>query len=463
MAKKKSNKLLYILIGVAVLLIVFAAIGKKAGWIGKQKEIEVELADVRKNTIVEKVSASGTVKPVTEVMLSPDVSGEIIELYVEEGDSVKLGMELLKLRPDNYISNVQRAQANLNQMKANLADARARLARSNAQFDRATYEFERSQQLKEENVISEADYQLAEANYKVAKNDVESAEQNVLAARYNVESAEANLKEATENLRRTTIYAPMNGTISKLDVEKGERVVGTEMMTGTELMRIADLNLMEVRVDVNENDIIRVSEGDTAVIDVDSYSYSGKKFEGIVTSIANTANDKATPDAVTEFEVKIQILNESYRDLQKQGVQYPFRPGMTASVDIITEIKDDVLSVPLAAVTTRKPSDGKDKDSEDGEEVSEDDQAVDEAPQAGVVAEDEEVVFVNDNGIAKKVKVKTGISDYTNIEILEGLEKGQQVVVGPFVVVSKRLEGGESIKPSEENSKNKNNTTAGDE
>lgn len=454
MAKKKSNKLLYILIGSVVILVIFAAIGKKAGWIGQQKELEVELAKAGLETIVEKVSASGTVQPVTEVILSPDVSGEIIELWIEEGDSATQGQQLLKLRPDNYISTVDRMRANLNQMKANLADAKARKARAQAQFDRSSYDFERSKQLMEENVISEADYQLAEANFKVAKSDVESGEQAEMAARYNVQSAEAALNEALENLRRTTIYAPVNGTISKLSVEKGERVVGTEMMTGTELLRIADLNEMEVRVDVNENDIIRVSEGDTAIIDVDSYTYTGKKFEGVVTAIANTANDKTSPDAVTEFEVKVRILNESYRDLQEQGTKYPFRPGMTASVDIVTEIKEKVLGVPLAAVTTRNPN-----SQNEGEEGNPENEEISSKSSIRETEEDIEVVFVNDNGVAKMVPVKTGISDYDNIEILEGLEAGQEVVTGPFVIVSKRLKEGDKIKSQEEKKENKSEET----
>jgi HlyD family secretion protein len=258
------------------------------------------------------------------------------------------------------------------------------------------------------------------------------------------------VREAKENLRRTSIYAPVNGIVSKLDVELGERVVGTEMMTGTEMLRIANLNVMEVRVDVNENDIIRVSDNDTAIIDVDSYTYMGKKFKGIVTSIANTANAKPTPDAVTEFEVKILILNTSYKDLQDEGQKYPFRPGMTASVDIITEIKEDVISVPLSSVTTRKPGESKkiEDDSEDSEETNRPTRRSDEK-------DDVEVVFVNDNGIAKKVEVKTGISDYDNIEILEGLEIDQEIVSGPFLVVSKRLEGDENIKAIENEDKKK--------
>jgi HlyD family secretion protein len=258
----------------------------------------------------------------------------------------------------------------------------------------------------------------------------------------------------------------MNGIVSKLDVELGERVVGSTMMTGTEMMRIADLNIMEVRVDVNENDIIRVSDGDTAIIDVDSYAYMDKKFEGIVTSIANTANDKPTPDAVTEFEVKIRILAESYKDLQEEGKKYPFRPGMTASVDIITEIKSDVIAVPLSSVTTRPPvkeengsneeGSGNEENSSEGSnsnsesDNSQSDNGNSNSKGGADIKEDVEVVFVNDNGTAKKVEVKTGISDYDNIEILEGVEEGQEVVTGPFVVISKRLEGGELIKTPEE-------------
>jgi HlyD family secretion protein len=302
----------------------------------------------------------------------------------------------------------------------------------------------------------------------VAQNDLLSAEQNVVAAGFIVKSAEASLRDARENLRKTTIYAPVNGIVSKLDVELGERVVGSNMMTGTEMMRIANLHEMEVRVDVNENDIIRVSEGDTAIIDVDSYAYMDKKFKGVVTAIANTANDKPTPDAVTEFEVKIIILNESYLDLRANGQKYPFRPGMTASVDIVTEIKNDVIAVPLSAVTTRPPvkdEDDADAENEDDDESSSEgsdsnsgeDDGNSYGTMAGETEADVEVVFINDNGTAKKVEVKTGISDYDNIEILEGVEEGQEVVTGPFVVISKRLEGGELIKSAEESKDKKEN------
>lgn len=440
--KKKSNKILYILLGLVGVLVVFAIVGKSAGWIGKTKEIEVDIEEAKSERIIETVTASGMIQPVYEVKISPDVPGEIIELNIEEGDSVEIGQLLIEIRPDIYQSAVERVLANLNQQKANLADARARAARAEAQLIRSENEYKRNKGLKEQNVISDADYEISEANYKVAQNDVTSAQESVRAAQYIVASAQASVKEAQENLRFTSIRAPISGIVSKLDVELGERVVGTAQMTGTEMLRIADLTKMEARVDVNENDIIRVSEGDTAQIDVDSYSHTGKKFKGIVTNIANTANDKTSPDAVTEFEVRIRILNSSYEELLKEQESVsPFRPGMTASVDITTEVKEDILTIPLASVTTRNPNDKK-KEGEDGEQESEEDEASEEENEKD---ETVEVVFVFDEGKAKMVEVETGISDFENIEIVSGVEAGDRVIKGPFIAVSKRLKDGDLV------------------
>lgn len=442
--RKKSNKTLYILLGVVVILIVVAVVGKSAGFIGKKKELEVTFSEAKETTIVEKVSASGMIQPVNEVNISPDVSGEIIELNVEEGDSVIAGTLLAKIRPDNFINALQRAEANLNQVKANLASSKASLARSEANYIRLKEEYDRNKKLWDEKVISEAAWQLAENNYKVSQNDLESSKQNVEAAKYIVISASATVEDAKENLRLTSVYAPVSGTISKLDVEQGERVVGTQQFSGTEMLRIADLNKMEVRVDVNENDIIRISDGDTAIIDVDSYSFMEKQFKGVVTQIASTANPKVSPDAVTEFEVRIRILNSSFADLRKEGNTTPFRPGMTASVDVITERKSDILTVPLAAVTTRNAGDiPKDTLAMEGDAGSANEEDFDEE-------EKKEVVFVNREGIAKVIKVKTGISDYDNIEILEGIKPGDQVVSGPFLVVSRRLKDGDAIVSAED-------------
>lgn len=439
-AKKKSNKVLWILV-IGIVVILIGAIGaKKAGLIGQPSTLKVQLANAERTTIVEKVTASGVVQPVTEIILSPDVAGEIIELNVEEGDFVNEGVVLAKIRPDNFISALDRTKANLNQQKANLASSKVSVARNEAQLTQAKLSFDRSKKLNDQNVISASDFEGAKANYEVAIQNLEAAKESVKAGEYIVKSSEATVKEAEENVRLTVMEAPASGTISKLNVLKGERVVGTQQMAGTEMMRIADLTKMEVRVDVNENDIIRVNEGDTTIIDVDSYTYMERSFKGIVTAIANTANPKASADAVTEFEVKIRILNSSFEDLLSEikGAS-PFRPGMTASVEIITNTKTDVLSVPLSAVTTRTPSQLKKFNADGGEE---------ETMATSVNTKDEdikEVVFIKDGLKAKMVEVKTGISDYDNIEILEGISEGDVVVSGPFFVVSKRIREGDLI------------------
>lgn len=425
MATKKSNKLLYYLLGAVGLIIVFAIIGRSAGWIGGAKETEVEFATVKKTAIIEKVSASGEIQPEVEVKLSPDVAGEIIELNVQEGDSVEMGRLLVKIRPDNFISALDRTRANLNQQMANLAQSKASLQRAEAQFTRSELDFKRQKTLHDSKAISDADYEQAVANYITAQKDLEAAKQSVVAAEFIVKSSQASVNEASENLRLTNVNSPVSGIVSSLKVEQGERVVGTQQMAGTEMMTIADLSRMEVRVDVNENDIVRLSLGDTTIIDVDAYSSTGKKFKGIVTSIANTANTKASADAVTEFKVKIRILNESYRDLVKAGNRYPFRPGMTASVEIMTNAKNDAVAIPLSAVTTR--------------ETHQD-------TLSGGTTKSKEIVFVSENGEAKIRVVKTGISDYENIEILEGLKEGDEVISGPYFVVSKQLKEGEKVK-----------------
>lgn len=426
MAKKKSNRLIYILLGIVGFLIIFALLAKSLGWIGGPDETEVETAEAKKTTIIEKVSASGVVQPETEVKLSPDVAGEIIELNVKEGDSVKVNDLLVKIRPDNFISALDRSKANLNQQKANLAQAEASLKRSEALYNRAELQYKRNETLYEDKVISDADFEQARADYLSAQNDLEAAKQTVIAAQYTIKSSQATVDEAAENLRLTNVYSPVSGIVSNLLVEQGERVVGTAQMAGTEMMRLADLNRMEVRVNVNENDIVRISLGDTTIIDVDSYSYSGKKFTGVVTAIANSANEKPTKDAVTEFEVRIRILNSSYAELVSKDNRYPFRPGMTASVEVITQRKENVLAVPLAAVTTRE---GMTQTSEDG------------------ATRLKELVFIVDGNKAKMVEVKTAISDFENIEIVEGITEGQKIISGPYFVVSKDLEDEDLIKP----------------
>ena len=446
--------------GVVILLIVGLVAAKQTGLIGKPDMTEVEFATVKQTDITERVTASGRVQPQVEVKISPDVSGEIIGLYVNEGDPVKAGQLLVRIRPDNYESLLARARATVNQNRAQREQSKAAVAQSGARLIRAKADFERNKKLYSDKVISSADLETSEANFNVAKQEVESANANVRAAEFGIKSAEAGLRDATENLRKTTIYAPVNGTVSKLNVELGERVVGTSQMAGTEIMRIANLQNMEVRVNVNENDIVRVALGDTADIDVDSYATSGRKFKGLVYEVANTANgltgaaaSALSADAVTEFEVKIKILNSSYEDLlaQKDKKGYPFKPGMTASVEVITDRKKGVLAVPIASVTTRSV----DMEKEEPKEQRSGTVIEKPANQVEKKAEIKEIVFVNEAGKAVQREVKTGISDFENIQITAGLKSGEQIISGPFIAVSKKLKEGDLVTKRDPNKSRK--------
>lgn len=399
----KDNKILKILLPAIILLIIIAVIGKKKGWFGKEATVKVATEKVAVSPIIESVTANGKIQPETEVKISPDVSGEIVELHVKEGDYVQKGVLLFRIKPEIYISARDRSAAMLNSTKSRLAQAEAQLIQAELAFNRSSTLFE-------ENTISQSDFEQAESQYKVAKAEKESAE-------FSVKSSEASLKEANENLVKTTVYAPMTGTISRLAVELGERVIGANMMTGTEVLRVADLNRMEVVVNVNENDIIMVKQGDTATVEVDAYL--DRDFTGVVTEIANSANTLGTTsDQVTNFEVSILILKDSYDDLISETNPSPFRPGMSASVDIFTSRKTDVLTVPIQAVTTRTDTTKTD-------------------PEA--LKDIRTLVFVSDGTYALARDVKTGIQDNVNIEILSGLTEGEDVIVQPFSAISKKL------------------------
>ena len=394
MTMKKKNNLLKYLLAAVVVLIVFAIVGKKAGWFGKPETIKVSVEKPEKRTITESISANGKVQPEIEVKISPEVSGEIISLPVKEGDYVEKGQLLVKIKPDTYISFKERAIASVNSSKARLAQAQAQLEQSELGFNR-------SKQLFEQKAISESDFESAQTNFNVAKADVK-------AALFNVESAEASLREAEENLNKTTIYAPMTGTISKLNVELGERVVGTAQMAGTELLRVANLSRMETRVDVNENDIVRVKLNDTALIEIDAYV--DQKFKGVVTQIANSASlQGVSADQVTSFEVRILLLEESYKHLISNRNKNPFRPGMSTTVEILTETRNNVLSVPIQAVTTR--SDSVSTGAKGFEEVAEASVELDKEEVASVKTNLNEIVFITSGDTAKMVQVKTGIQN----------------------------------------------------
>lgn len=442
MAKKKNNrKWFYIGLGVVlVALITYAAIKGQ----GKPNGIPVEFSKVEQRTIYETVSGSGRIFPETEVKISSDVSGEIVELMVEEGDSVVIGQVLAEIDPDTYISYVERAEASLNNAKASLATARSQVESSiaakeqiQAQIVNARKIYERNKKLHEEGVISDADLEQSysslaslEANLKAAEANIRSAQQSAKGAEFSVKSFEASLKEARTNLGRTTIKAPMGGIVSSLLVEEGERVVGTIQFAGTEMMRIANLQSMEVQVEISENDILRVALGDSTEIEVDAYL--DRTFTGVVTEIANSAsntgsaNNALNTDQVTNFIVKVRIDPDSYSDLMRDGRQYPFRPGMSASVDLYTEREQDVVAIPIQAVTTRL------KDPDTKETTTEDDL--------------KEVVFVSEGDTVSMVDVTTGIQDDEYIHILFGIDTSQTVVSGPYSAVSKKLENGSVVR-----------------
>ena len=420
-----SKKTVYFLLGGAILIIAILVGLSKSGVIGNKDEgKEVEVSKVVASTIVETVSATGKIQPEIEVKISPEVSGEIILLNVKEGQVVKKGDLLVKINPDLYTSSYNRSLSNLSGSKAGLSQ-------SEASFKEAKASYERNKTLYDKGVISKSDWDKAIASFEVAK----ATKQN---AYYTVQGASASVNEAKDNLGRTTIYAPADGTISVLNVELGERVLGTQQMAGTELLRVANLNNMEVEVDVNENDIVKIKIGDEANVEVDAYLK--KKFKGVVTSISNSASTTLTSDQVTNFKVKVRILKESYQDLlDGQPKTYsPFRPGMTATVDIITKTKSNVLAVPISSVVVKSDTTAvKDFKVED---PNEDKKA---APKSDKKFE---CVFVKVGDKAKIRIIKTGIQDDTNIEVMSGLKPGDIVITGPYTTVSKELNSGDKVK-----------------
>jgi HlyD family secretion protein len=446
MAKNKKA-LKYIGIALAVIIVILT-VAKSKGWIGNDDAVKVSVEKASRQTIVETVSASGKVQPEVEVKMSADVSGEVVDMYVKEGDLVKKGTLLCKINPEIYVSNLDRTVASVNSSKANLENSKLRLIQAQSQFTKAELDYNRNKKLYDDGAISSSDFESIKSGYEVAKAEVDAAQQNVRAAEFGVNSADATVKEAKENLNKTSIFSPVDGTVSKLGVEKGERVVGTSQMAGTEIMRIANLNEMEVSVDVSENDIVRVHSGDTALIDVDAYM--DRKFKGIVTEIANSADISGqSTDQVVNFTVKVRILRESYQDLipQNNSAYSPFRPGMSATVDIQTKRVINVIGVPIQAVTTRdtavkasskamkRPGDDENAQTSSGKASKDDENK-----------KANECVFLVSDGKAKMMPVKSGIQDNMFIEIISGMKEGDQVVTGPFSAISKTLKDGSQIK-----------------
>ena len=424
-----------------ILVLVLAALMVAAYFKSKNRQTgeEVEISEVKKRDIKELVSASGKVFPEKEVIISSDVSGEIVALPIEEGDSVKAGQILARIDAEAYLSQVERGTAGLNTTKAQLAISKsnvnnnaAQLEQLQVQLDNAQRRHDRNKQLLEQGVISDVEFETTETEVATAKANIRATEASIVSAKeriradeFSVKSAQASLKELQTSLKRTTIVAPVSGIVSKLDVEEGERVVGTIQMTGTEMMRIANLSIMEVQVDVSENDILKVSEGDTASIEVDAYL--DRTFSGVVTEIANSATSVGSmtslaSDQVTNFVVKILMDPSSYSDLVSEHLPFPFRPGMSASVDINTRTVSDVIAVPILAVTTRDLN----KDEDDGEE------------------DIQEVVFVTVGDSLHVQKVTTGVQDDSYIHISQGLEVGEEIVTGPYATITRKLEDGDT-------------------
>lgn len=426
-----SKSRVYLFTGILLGLVILLVVLKKSGFLGESELItEVETAKANEITIIETVSATGKIQPEIEVKISSEVSGEIIALPVKEGQVVKKGQLLVKINPDLYTSGYNRTVSNLSVSKSGLSQA-------DASFKEAKANYERNKTLFEKGIISKSDWDKAIASFEVAKANKESSY-------YNVQSANATVKEAKDNLGRTTIYAPADGTISMLNVELGERVLGTQQMTGTEILRVANLDNMEVEVDVNENDIVKINVGDSANVEVDAYLK--KEFKGVVTSISNSASSATTADQVTNFKVKVRILKESYMDLLegKPATFSPFRPGMTATVDIITKRKEKVIGVPISSVVIKSDTTAVKsylvEDENDKSVKSKSDKKY-------------ECVFVKVGDKAKIKIVKTGIQDDSNIEIISGLNKGDVIITGPYVTVSKNLNSGDKVKLASTSSK----------
>ncbi len=413
----KKKKLIWI-ISLVVLLLIVLIVGKKAGWFGKSGNYkEVEIIKLETIDIIETVAATGKIQPEIEIKLSSEVSGEIIDLPIKEGQQVNKGDLLVRINPDLI-------QASVNQSMAGLQNVRAQLTQAEASLNNTRLNYERNKSLFEKGVISKADWDKSVTDYEMAQANVKSVY-------YNVQSAASMVKQSKDNLSRTTIYAPMSGTISKLSVELGERVVGTAQMAGTEIVRVANLNNMEVVVDVNETDIVKVNVGDSTIVEVDAYLK--REFKGVVTEIANSAESALSADQVTNFKVKVRILPESYKDLTEGKPEHfsPYRPGMTATVDIITDKKENIIGVPISSIVIKTDTTGKKKT------------RIKETTTSNT--EKFECVFVKIGEEAKLRVVTTGIQDDTNIEITSGLAVDDEVITGPYNTVTKSLKTGDKI------------------
>lgn len=442
MAAKRKKNLLIIAGAIVLIIIIILAIKK-----GKSSDgFRVVTETAQKRNLIETVSANGQIQPVKDVKISPYISGEVVDLYVKEGEYVKTGQKLAKIDPKIYVSAFQQAQAGYETAKANEASSKAQVSQAEAQFIKAKLDFQRNEKLYQTQVISQSDYESSQSAYRVAQANVKSAQENYKAAKFRVKTAQAELTKAQDDLNRTTIYAPNDGTVSTLSVEKGERVTGASTFSaGTQIMLIANLDSLEANVQVNENDIVNVALNDTALIEVDAFL--NREFKGIVTEIATSANTTGTSaDQVTNFDVKIRMLKSSYADLihPKAPIPSPFRPGMSCTVEIQTKRANNALSVPIQAVTTRSDSSAMNS-AIAKRELKKPSQNNNNNVDNSTFKKIKEYVFVDDKGIAKRKLVTTGIQNNMYIQILSGLKAGEKVITGPYSLVSKTLKDGDKI------------------
>jgi HlyD family secretion protein len=447
-----NKKVLLIIIGVVVLIIVLVLL-KKAGVIGKDEGTKVSAEKVARRNITEIVTASGKIYPEKEVKISPDISGEVVELgVVQEGDSVKKGQELAKIYADIYTTQRDQAAAQMNQQQALVSNVAAQLPGLKAAMDASKRTFDRQKQLLDQKVISQAEFESAESTYKSSEATYMAALQTARGNVAGVASARANLSIAAKNLSRTTVISPIDGVVSLLSIKKGERVVGNSMMAGTEMMRVADMSRIEAIVDVGENDIPKVHLGDSALLEIDAYST--RKFKGLVTQIASSvttaggATTTISTNDVTNYKVHIRLSPQSYQDLidPKRPKYFPFRPGMSASADIQTRTHTNVISVPINAVATREKN--TDKSTQGANDSKTDDKGMDDSKAAASTTGDLDIVaFVLQPGdTVKKVRVRTDIQDINYIEIVDGLKEGDQVITGPYSIVNKTMKSGMKVK-----------------
>lgn len=434
-------KLKHILIGIGTVILLLVIL-KLTGVIGKEQIEKVTIEKVGERTVVETVTASGKIQPETEVKLSSEVSGEVTELLVKEGDVVKRGQLLCKVRPDILQSGYERAVASYNSQKASVAASQQQLVQAQANFVNAEATYKRNVELYNKKVISAAEFDNAKATYLTAKSTVESAKENVTGAKFGLEQSAANVKEAGANLAKTTIYAPVDGVVSKLSIELGDRILGTAQMAGTEIMRISNLSNMEVNVDVNENDINRVSLGDSATVEVDAFA--GKKFRGVVTEIASSATNVGTTttsvDQVTNFSVKVRLLAESYSAIKggAKDLPSPFRPGLSATVDIESETVKG-LAVPIQAIFTDSKQE-KNSSSENSKDTEKQKTKLTDKQVKQYV-----YLFDAKTSTVKKTEVATGIQNDQYIIVKTGLKAGQEIVSGPYSAIQNKLKDGAKV------------------